>query len=89
MDQILASVSYQKDVGIRFLPIILALVYLPSHHLAPKGLGSSTGRASHWRCESVGSDSLSSRIPTQVGFPLKSQEKSQDLYTSATVMSHP
>ena len=35
-------------------------VYPTPHHLAPSGLGSSTGRAAHRRCEGVGS------IPTQV-----------------------
>ena len=52
------------------------LVYLPSHYLALNGLDSSIGKVSHQRCESVGS------IPWDF-FPRK---KSQDLYTSATVM---
>ena len=55
----------------------LTLVYPTPHPLAPSGLGSSTGRAAHRRCEGVGS------IPTQVlRFFLR--KKSWDLYTSVT-----
>ena len=57
----------------------LALVYLPPHHLLPRGLiASSIGRASHRRCEVVGS------IPTQVPIFFFLGKRSWDLHTSAT-----
>ena len=36
-------------------------VYLSPHHLAPKGVDRSIGRASHRRCEVVGS--ILSQVP--------------------------